>query len=389
MNPLKVFNTLTGSKVVFEPLIPGQVRMYVCGVTVYDECHLGHERSALVFETIRRHLEHSGLAVTFVKNFTDVDDKIINRAHELGLPWQEVTKKYIAAYYRDMKRLRIEQATIEPKATEHMPEITGLIQRLLDKSVAYQIGSDVYFQVERYAPYGRLSKRKLEDLLAGARVEVDERKRHPMDFALWKGAKPGEPAWPSPWGDGRPGWHIECSAMSMKHLGETFDIHGGGADLIFPHHENEIAQSCAATGKEFVRYWLHNGFVKRDGEKMSKSLGNFFTIREIFENFPLRTKQKSKEKVIGEIVRFFLLSTHYRSPVDFSDQALHRIRTSLDSFYDLFLRLTEETASNKVTDKEVKKVLKDFPNAFEQAMDDDFNTPAAIAEFHRIRGELN
>ncbi|TLY37400.1 MAG: cysteine--tRNA ligase [Nitrospirae bacterium] len=383
MNPLKVFNTLTGSKVVFEPLIPGQVRMYVCGVTVYDECHLGHARSALVFETIRRHLEHSGLAVTFVKNFTDVDDKIINRAHELGLPWQEVTKKYIAAYYRDMKRLRIEQATIEPKATEHMPEITGLIQRLLDKSVAYQIGSDVYFQVERYAPYGRLSKRKLEDMQAGARVEVDERKRHPMDFALWKGAKPGEPAWPSPWGDGRPGWHIECSAMSMKHLGETFDIHGGGADLIFPHHENEIAQSCAATGKEFARYWLHNGFVQINQEKMSKSLGNFFTIREIFE------KSEWPEEITGEILRYFLLTNHYRSPLDFSDQGLREAKYALDGFYDLFNRLKETAKTEGPGNEKLTAVIEQTHFAFEQAMDDDFNTPAAIAELQGFRSEAN
>ena len=383
MNPLKVFNTLTGSKVVFEPLIPGQVRMYVCGMTVYDECHLGHARSALVFETIRRHLEHSGLAVTFVKNFTDVDDKIINRAHELGLPWQEVTKKYIAAYYRDMKRLRIEQATIEPKATEHMPEITGLIQRLLDKSVAYQIGSDVYFQVERYAPYGRLSKRKLEDMQAGARVEVDERKRHPMDFALWKGAKPGEPAWPSPWGDGRPGWHIECSAMSMKHLGETFDIHGGGADLIFPHHENEIAQSCAATGKEFARYWLHNGFVQINPEKMSKSLGNFFTIREIFE------KSEWPEEITGEILRYFLLTNHYRSPLDFSDQGLREAKYALDGFYDLFNRLKETAKTEGPGNEKLTAVIEQTHFAFEQAMDDDFNTPAAIAELQGFRSEAN
>ena len=383
MNPLKVFNTLTGSKVVFEPLIPGQVRMYVCGVTVYDECHLGHARSALVFETIRRHLEHSGLAVTFVKNFTDVDDKIINRAHELGLPWQEVTKKYIAAYYRDMKRLRIEQATIEPKATEHMPEITGLIQRLLDKSVAYQIGSDVYFQVERYAPYGRLSKRKLEDMQAGARVEVDERKRHPMDFALWKGAKPGEPAWPSPWGDGRPGWHIECSAMSMKHLGETFDIHGGGADLIFPHHENEIAQSCAATGKEFARYWLHNGFVQINQEKMSKSLGNFFTIREIFE------KSEWPEEITGEILRYFLLTNHYRSPLDFSVQGLREAKYALDGFYDLFNRLKETAKTEGPGNEKLTAVIEQTHFAFEQAMDDDFNTPAAIAELQGFRSEAN
>ena len=380
---LKVFNTLTGRKEPFEPLTPGQVRMYVCGVTVYDDCHLGHARSALVFETIRRYLEHSGFAVTFVKNFTDVDDKIINRANELGLPWQEVTKKYIAAYYRDMKRLGIEPATIEPKATEHMPEITGLVQMLLDKSVAYQIGPDVYFQVERYTPYGRLSKRKLEDMQAGARVEVDERKRHPMDFALWKGAKAGEPAWPSPWGRGRPGWHIECSAMSMKHLGETFDIHGGGADLIFPHHENEIAQSCAATGKEFARYWVHNGFVQINQEKMSKSLGNFFTIREIFE------KSEWPEEITGEMLRYFLLTNHYRSPLDFSDQGLREAKYALDGFYDLFNRLKETAKTEGPANEKLTTVIERTRFAFEQAMDDDFNTPAAVAELQGFRSEVN
>jgi len=380
---LKIFNTMTGRKDPFEPLVPGQVRMYVCGVTVYDDCHLGHARSALVFETIRRYLQRSGFAVTFVKNFTDVDDKIINRANELGLPWQEVTKKYIAAYYRDMKRLGIEPATIEPKATEHMPEITELIQTLLDKSVAYQIGSDVYFQVERYGAYGRLSKRKLDDMQAGARVEVDERKRHPMDFALWKGAKPNEPAWRSPWGDGRPGWHIECSAMAMKHLGETFDIHGGGMDLIFPHHENEIAQSCAATGKEFARYWLHNGFVQINQEKMSKSLGNFFTIREIFE------KSEWPEEITGEILRYFLLTNHYRSPVDFSDQGLWEAKHALDGFYDLFNRLKETAKTEGPANENITTVIERTRFAFEQAMDDDFNTPAAVAELQGLRSEMN
>ena len=330
---LKIYNTLTGRKEPFEPLKAGVVKMYVCGVTVYDECHLGHARSALVFETIRRYLAHSGLAVTFVKNFTDVDDKIINRANELKIPWQDVTARYIDAYYRDMGRLGIQPATVEPKATEHMAEIVALVQALIHKGVAYQVNGDVYFQVERYPGYGRLSKRKLDDMQAGARVEVDPRKHHPMDFALWKSAKPGEPAWDSPWGKGRPGWHIECSAMAMKHLGETFDIHGGGADLIFPHHENEIAQSCAASGKEFARYWLHNGFVQINQEKMSKSLGNFFTIREIFE------KSEWPQNITGEILRYFLLTTHYRSPLDFSDQGLREAKYALDGLYDLFNRL--------------------------------------------------
>ena len=380
---LKIYNTLTGKKEPFEPLKAGSVKMYVCGVTVYDECHLGHARSALVFETIRRYLQHSGLAVTFVKNFTDVDDKIINRANELKIPWQAVTAKYIDAYYRDMSRLGIQPATVEPKATEHMAEIVELVQTLIRKDVAYQVNDDVYFQVERYGGYGRLSKRKLDDMQAGARVEVDERKRHPMDFALWKSSKPGEPSWESPWGKGRPGWHIECSAMAMKHLGETFDIHGGGMDLIFPHHENEIAQSCAATGKEFARYWLHNGFVQINQEKMSKSLGNFFTIREIFEKWGYR------EPVTAEALKYFLLSSHYRSPLNFSDQALLEAKRALDGFYWLFGRLDEISESKGKNDSQLRIAVEHLRHAFRQAMDDDFNTSVAIAELQQFRGELN
>jgi len=282
-----------------------------------------------------------------------------------------------------MGRLGVLKATEEPKATEHMDDMIRLVRALIEKGVAYQVDGDVYFQVAKYPAYGRLSKRKLDEMQAGARVEVDERKRHPMDFALWKGAKAGEPAWPSPWGPGRPGWHIECSAMSIRHLGETFDIHGGGQDLIFPHHENEIAQSCSATGKEFARYWVHNGFVTVDQEKMSKSLGNFFTIKEIFEKFP------ASEKVTAEVVRFFLLSTQYRSPIDFSDEALRQARAGLNNFYDLFLRLEEKTDSKGPADGDAKGLVKDFSAAFERAMDDDFNTPVAIAEFQRLRGELN
>src|SRR5437870_3526082 len=268
-----------------------------------------------------------------------------------------------------------------------MEEIIRLIRTLLEKGVAYRVNGDVYFEVQKYPAYGRLSKRKLEDLLAGARVEVDERKRNPVDFALWKSSKPGEPAWPSPWGPGRPGWHIECSAMAIKHLGDTFDIHGGGQDLIFPHHENEIAQSCAATGKEFARYWIHNGFVTVDNEKMSKSLGNFFTVWEIFEKFPLRDKEKIE--VIKEVVRFFLLSTHYRSPIDFSDVALLQSWAGLDNFYNLFLRLEDKADSQGSADKDAKRLLTDFSAVFERAMDDDFNTAVVIADFQRLRSELN
>lgn len=380
---LKIYNTLTGRKEPFKPLVRRKVRMYVCGVTVYDECHLGHARSALVFDVIRRYLKHSGFSVTFVKNFTDVDDKIIKRANDLGIPWKEVTSRYIKAYYRDMKRLGIKRATKEPKATTHMAEIIKLVRTLTQRGVAYQVNGDVYFQVEKFPAYGKLSKRKLEDMQAGARVEVDERKRHPMDFALWKGAKPGEPAWKSPWGQGRPGWHIECSAMAMKHLGKTFDIHGGGADLIFPHHENEIAQSCAATGKEFARYWMHNGFVQINQEKMSKSLGNFFTIREIFEKWGYR------ESVTAEALRYFLLSSHYRSPLNFSDQALLEAKRALDGFYWLFERLDEISGEKGKNDSQLKIAVEHLRHAFRQAMDDDFNTPVAIAELQQFRGELN
>ena len=380
---LKIFNTLTGRKDSFEPLVPKTVRMYVCGVTVYDYCHLGHARSALVFDVIRRYLEHSGFNVELVKNFTDVDDKIIKRANEQGVACEAITSKYIEAYQQDMEPLGVRPAWKEPKATEHMDEIVSMVERLIEKGMAYQVNGDVYFQVEKYTPYGRLSKRKLEDLLAGARVEVDARKKHPMDFALWKSSKSGEPSWDSPWGPGRPGWHIECSAMAIRHLGETFDIHGGGQDLIFPHHENEIAQSCAATGKEFARYWVHNGFVTVDQEKMSKSLGNFFTIKEIFEKFP------ASEKVTAEAVRYFLLSTHYRGPIDFSDEALRQARAGLNNFYDLFLRLEEKADSKGAADGDIKDLVKDFAPAFERAMDDDCNTSVALAEFQRLRSELN
>jgi cysteinyl-tRNA synthetase len=379
---LKLFNTLAGRQEEFQPIEPQRVRMYVCGVTVYDYCHIGHARSALVFDVLRRYLEYIGYQVTFVKNFTDVDDKIIKRANEQQVPCEVITRKYIDAYYEDMEKLGIKPASIEPKATEHISEIIAITETLIKKGLAYSIDGDVYFQVDRYAAYGRLSKRKLEDLQAGARVDVDERKRHPMDFALWKRSKPGEPSWPSPWGTGRPGWHIECSAMSIKHLGETFDIHGGGMDLIFPHHENEIAQSCGATGKEFARYWIHNGFVQINQEKMSKSLGNFFTIREIFE------KSKWTERVTGEVLRYFLLSTHYHGPLDFSDQALQEARQALDGFYGLFDRL-RETENSTAGDQDLSSAVSRTQESFRKAMDEDMNTPMAVAEFQKLRSEVN
>jgi cysteinyl-tRNA synthetase len=379
---LTLYNTLTGKQEVFRPIEPNHVRMYVCGVTVYDYCHIGHARSALIFDLLRRYLEYSGYKVTFVKNFTDVDDKIIKRANEQGVSWESITKKYIDAYHQDMEKLGVKPASKEPKATEHIPDIIDMTQTLIRKGFAYAVDGDVYFQVGTYTDYGRLSKRKPEDLQAGARVDVDKRKLDPMDFALWKSSKPGEPAWPSPWGAGRPGWHIECSAMSIKHLGDTFDIHGGGMDLIFPHHENEIAQSSGATGKEFAHYWVHNGFVQINHEKMSKSLGNFFTIREIF------AKSTWSERVTGEVLRYFLVSTHYHGPLDYSDQALHEARQALEGFYGLLNRLSEEERST-AADENLPASLARTEESFKRAMDNDLNTPMAVAELQKLRGEIN
>ncbi|OGL00429.1 MAG: cysteine--tRNA ligase, partial [Candidatus Rokubacteria bacterium RIFCSPHIGHO2_02_FULL_69_13] len=305
---IKVFNTLTRKKEELVPLRPGEIRMYVCGVTVYDLSHIGHGRSALAFDVIRRYLRYRGYEVRFIRNFTDVDDKIIKRAHEEGVPPGELAERYIEEYRKDMAALGILPADVEPKATDHIPQMIKLIERLVAKGVAYPLDGDVYFEVKRFPRYGRLSGKNLEELQAGARVEVDERKRDPLDFALWKASKEGEPAWPSPWGPGRPGWHIECSAMSMQYLGESFDIHAGGEDLVFPHHENEIAQSEAATGRPFVRYWIHNGFVNLGAEKMSKSLGNVLTLKELLRHHE------------PEALRFYLLGTHYRNPLDFSTE---------------------------------------------------------------------
>ena len=379
---LTLFNTLTGKPEEFRSIRPKQVRMYVCGVTVYDYCHIGHARSALVFDVLRRYLEYSGYEVTFVKNFTDVDDKIIKRANEQGVSCDAITARYIQAYYEDMGKLGIRPASVEPKATEHIRDIIRLTETLVKKGLAYRVDGDVYFEVGKYPGYGRLSKRKLDDMQAGARVDVDERKRHPMDFALWKSSKPGEPSWESPWGPGRPGWHIECSAMSMHYLNETFDIHGGGMDLIFPHHENEIAQSCGATGKEFAHYWVHNGFVQINQEKMSKSLGNFFTIREIF------AKSKWSERVTGEVLRYFLISTHYHGPLDFSDQSLQEAWQALEGFYGLFNRL-RETESRTIADENLPSTLVRTQESFKKAMDNDLNTPMAVAELQKLRNEVN
>jgi cysteinyl-tRNA synthetase len=383
---IRLFNTATGRKEEFVPLAAGRVGMYVCGVTVYDLSHLGHARGAVMFDVIRRYLAYRGFDVTYVRNFTDVDDKIIQRANERGEASSVLAARFIDEYVKDMDALGVRRADIEPKATEHIPEIVDLCQRLVDAGHAYAVGADVYFRVKSFNGYAKLSGRDLDDLMAGARVEVDERKENPLDFALWKGSKPGEPSWPSPWGPGRPGWHIECSAMAMKHLGESIDIHGGGKDLVFPHHENEIAQSEAATGKPFARYWMHNGFVNVDREKMSKSLGNFFTIRDILAKYD------------AEVVRLFLLSTHYRNPIDFSDQNLRDKEGSLVRFYSFFQSEMEALAASAVEavrpsgdelleqyDRELDALLADF----EAAMDDDFNTAMAVGRIFKSMNMLN
>jgi cysteinyl-tRNA synthetase len=385
---IKIYNTLSGKKEEFIPIHPGKMTMYACGVTVYDFSHIGHARGAVVFDLIQRYFRRKEYAVTYVRNFTDVDDKIINRAKEEGISAIEVAQKYINAYHEDMARLGVGKPDIEPKATDHITEMIEVIKALVKKENAYVIEGDVYFRVTSFKEYGKLSKRNLEDLKAGARVEVDERKADPLDFALWKSSKPGEPFWDSPWGPGRPGWHIECSAMGFKHLGETFDIHAGGKDLIFPHHENEIAQSEASSGKTFVNYWLHNGFVNINQEKMSKSLGNFFTIRDILNQYD------------AEVVRLFLLSTHYRSPIDFSDANLKDARAGLDRFYTMKEGITKFLAGKKrptvkpkeiieVTDWPLYEKIQNLPKVFEEAMDDDFNTALAIGLIYDLVRDVN
>jgi cysteinyl-tRNA synthetase len=380
---MKIYNTLTGKKEEFIPVETGKVGMYACGVTVYDHCHIGHGRSAVVFDVMRRYMIYKGYQFKYIRNFTDIDDKIINKAKREGMTWDAVARKYTEEYYSDMDRLGVGRADVEPKATDHIKEIIEMVKGLFEKGYAYEVDGSVYFEVSKFTGYGKLSKRDLEDMMAGARVEVDERKKNPMDFALWKASKEGEPSWESPWGPGRPGWHIECSAMSLKHLGETFDMHGGGADLIFPHHENEIAQSEAYTGKPFVRYWLHNGFITVDKEKMSKSLGNFFTIQEILNKFD------------AEAVRFFLLSTHYRSPIEFSDEQLREAEASIDRYYTTVLRirdfLSQEGAKEKpgADEKALDDLLTKFLEKFKEAMDDDFNTALAIGSVFELIRMLN
>ncbi|WP_166265657.1 cysteine--tRNA ligase [Marinobacter caseinilyticus] len=365
---IRIHNTLSQRKEEFKPLEDGKVRMYVCGMTVYDYCHLGHARVLVAFDVITRYLRHRGYHVNYVRNITDIDDKILRRADENGETFTALTDRMIDAMHEDERKLSILPPTEEPRATAFIDEIIAMIHVLISKDYAYEADNgDVYFAVNAFEGYGKLSKKKLEDLLAGARVDVAEAKRSPADFALWKAAKPGEVSWPSPWGDGRPGWHIECSAMSTCCLGNTFDIHGGGPDLMFPHHENEIAQSEAATGQPFARVWMHAGAVRVNKEKMSKSLGNFFTIREILDKYP------------AEVVRYFLVSSHYRSQVDYSEDNLVEASRTLTRLYQALRGL--------VPAKDVPETEHD--RRFLAAMDDDFNSPGAITALHAVVADIN
>ncbi len=376
--PLRVHNTLSGEKELFIPLEPGKAGMYVCGVTVYDYCHIGHARANIVFDVIYRYLKYIGYEVTYVRNYTDIDDKIIRRANQEGVDYSTVSTRYIEAFDEDMALLGLEKPTFEPKATDHIGRIIEMVETLVAKGNAYESEGDVYFSVDSFPEYLKLSGRNLQEMQAGARVEVGEKKRNDMDFALWKNSKPGEPWWESPWGRGRPGWHIECSAMSMEFLGKSFDLHGGGKDLVFPHHENEIAQSEAANGCRFVRYWLHNGFVNINSEKMSKSLGNFFTIRDVLEKYD------------PETLRFFILSAHYRSPLDFSDRNLDEAETGLERIYSCLAAINHILSSDEesspdedlqlfISGPELLGKLDGVISRFHEAMDDDFNTALALA----------
>lgn len=380
---LRLYNTATRKKEIFKPLQEGKVGIYVCGVTVYDLCHIGHARSAIVFDVLTRYLRAKGFDVTYVRNFTDVDDKIIERANQLGKETSVIAQEYIDAFYDDMHRLGVLDADVEPRATEHIDGMIDMITALIDRGHAYVEGDDVFFSVESFEDYGRLSGRKLEDMQAGSRIAVDQKKRHPMDFVLWKGAKQGEPQWPSPWGAGRPGWHIECSVMSNHYLGPTFDIHGGGKDLLFPHHENERAQSIGANDGNFANYWVHNGFVTVESEKMSKSLGNFLTIRDALITYH------------PEVLRLFLLSKHYRSPLDLSKGAVLSMQSGLVRIYRTIQRLENAIGPYQEEEKEIKASFlageqnDSFMGQFIHVMDDDLNTAGAIGlVFENVR-EIN
>ena len=377
---MKLYNTMTNKIEEFKTIEENKVKMYVCGPTVYNYIHLGNARPIVVFDTLARYFEHKGMEVEFVQNFTDVDDKIINKSMEEGTSASEVSEKYIKYFFEDISKLNILESVKRPKVTENMAEIIEIIQKLINNGFAYEKDGDVYFEVKKYKDYGKLSNQKIEELELGARIDVSEIKKNPVDFALWKKKKDGEPFWKSPWGEGRPGWHIECSAMAKKYLGDTFDIHGGGQDLVFPHHENEIAQSKCAYHGNFANYWLHNGFIQINGDKMSKSLGNFFLLREILEKFS------------GNVVRLFILSTHYRKPINFSfenmedtKKALQNIVKSMNKFENIVEKYKNEKIEN-VKISEFSQKIDEFDKKFEEAMDEDMNTPQALATiFDQIR----
>lgn len=379
---IKIYNTLTRKLEEFKPVKEGEVSMYVCGPTVYNYIHIGNARPAIFFDTVRRYFEFRGYKVTYVSNFTDVDDKIIKRANEEGISCEEVAAKYIKAYFEDTAKVNLkEEGMIRPKATEHIGGMIKLIKSLIEKGHAYESQGDVYFDVESYKDeYLGLSHQNLEDLRSGARIEISEIKKSPLDFALWKKTKEGEPSWNSPWGQGRPGWHIECSAMSHKYLGDTFDIHGGGQDLIFPHHENEIAQSKCGCGGDYARYWMHNGYINVNGEKMSKSLGNFFLLRDVLEHYD------------GRVVRLFVLSSHYRKPIDFSDAELTQAKTSLERIENALMRGKEAVIDVKADGSscmELKEQLAVAKEKFIAAMDEDFNTSMGLGAIFELVKELN
>ena len=367
---LQIYNTLTRSKEEFVPLESGKVKMYVCGLTTYDYCHIGHARMFVAFDVVVRYLRSRGYQVTYVRNITDIDDKILRRANKNNELFSDLTQRFIDATREDEEALFVLRPDMEPRATAHIEQIIALIQRLIAADFAYKVANgDVYYSVSQFSGYGKLSNKNLEELLAGARIEIGELKRDPRDFALWKAASDGEVGWDSPWGYGRPGWHIECSAMSTCCLGDSFDIHGGGSDLMFPHHENEIAQSEAATGKQFARTWMHNGPVRVDNEKMSKSLGNFFTVRDVLQKFK------------AEIVRYLLISSQYRSPINYSDQSLRQASVALERFYNTLRGLDTQSARDLVNSR--------FEKAFCAAMDDDFNTPIALGALFDLAREIN
>ena len=379
---MRLYNTLTRKKEEFKPLKPNEVKMYACGPTVYNYFHIGNARPLIIFDTLRRYFEYKGYRVDFVQNFTDIDDKMIRRANEEGITVKALGERFIAEYFKDAEGLGIKEATVHPKATEEMENIIALIKNLEDKGFAYDIEGNVYFSTKKFKEYGKLSHQPLEDLEAGARIDVNEQKRDPMDFALWKKQKPGEPAWDSPWGKGRPGWHIECSAMANKYLGSTIDIHSGGQDLVFPHHENEIAQSEAANGVPFVNYWLHNAYLNVDNHKMSKSLNNFFTVRDVAKEYDY------------EVIRFFMLSVHYRNPINFSKDLMEQAKSGLERMYTCldnlaFLKSKAQDSAMNALEMELANQLNRYKEKFMAAMDDDLNTADAIAALFDMVREIN